>query len=94
MKVTLAHVRVPSTSGSPIDYALFESRSVSGSDSDNAKLLAQLTVKARASGLKVDQSALAFTESGNSSSTGRGRWLSTCPEAAGLDGRTRSTFRC
>ena len=43
MKINLAHAREHSTSGDWIDYAVFDARSSSGSDSDNATLLYQLT---------------------------------------------------
>lgn len=64
MKINLAHLRERAVSGGWVNFAVFEARSTSGTDTDNATLLAQLTVKARASGLKVDQSALAFTRNG------------------------------
>jgi len=62
MKISLAHVRERSTSGGWIDFAVFDAKSTSGGDSANATLLAQLTAKARASGLKIDQSALAYSQ--------------------------------
>ena len=61
VKINLAHIRERSTSGGYIDFAVFDAKSTSG---DNDALLAQLTAKARASGLKVDQSALAYTKNG------------------------------
>lgn len=61
MKINLAHIRERSTSGGYIDFAVFDARSTSG---DNATLLAQLTAKARVSGLKIDQSALAYSQNG------------------------------
>lgn len=57
MKVNMAHLRERSTTGGWIDFAIFDAKSTSG---DNAGLLYQLTQAARANGLKVDQSALAF----------------------------------
>jgi hypothetical protein len=63
MKINLAHLRERSNSGGWIDFAVFDAKSNSG-DSGNAALLAQLTMKARVSGLKVDQSALAYNYSG------------------------------
>ena len=60
----MAHLRERSTSGGWIDFAVFDARSTTGTAADNAGLLAQLTASARASGLKVDQSALAFVENG------------------------------
>lgn len=64
MKINLAHIRERSTSGGWIDFAVFDARSNSGSNYDNANLLNQLTAKARASGLKIDQSALAYRQNG------------------------------
>jgi hypothetical protein len=64
MKVSLAHVRVRSTSGGWIDYVVFDARSAAGSSSGNSALLAQLTASARSAGLKVDQSALAYMQNG------------------------------
>lgn len=64
MKINLAHIREHSTSGGWIDFAVFDAKSTSGGDSGNATLLSQITAKARASGLKIDQSALAYSENG------------------------------
>ncbi len=64
MQINLAHVLERSTNGTPINVAVFDARSNSGSQTDNSRLLAQLTMKARGAGLKVDQAALAFVESG------------------------------
>lgn len=64
MKINLAHLRERSTSGGWIDFAVFDAKSTSGTNSDNADLLSELTAKARESGLKIDQSALAFSQSG------------------------------
>ena len=64
MKINLAHLRERAAAGGWIDFAVFEARSNSGTESANAGLLDQLTAKARASGLKIDQSALAFTKNG------------------------------
>ena len=64
MKINLAHIRERSTSGGWIDFAVFEAKSTSGSDSDNDTLLTRLTATARASGLKIDQSALAYSQNG------------------------------
>jgi hypothetical protein len=61
MQIRLAHLRERSTSGSWIDFAVFDAKSSTG---DNDGLLQSLTIRARASGLKVDQAALAFQESG------------------------------
>lgn len=64
MKINVAHLRERSTSGGWIDFAIFEARSRSGNNSDNSKLLDQLTTQARAAGLKIDQSALAYNQNG------------------------------
>lgn len=64
MKINLAHIRERSTNGGAIDFAVFDAHSTTNSDSANAEVLAQLTAKARRSGLKIDQSALAFNEGG------------------------------
>ncbi|WP_427500851.1 hypothetical protein ACQE3E_16315 [Methylomonas sp. MED-D] len=64
MKINMAHLRERATSGGWIDFAIFDARSNSGSDSDNNVLLNQLTVKARLAGLNVDQSALAYNQNG------------------------------
>jgi len=64
MKFNFAHIRERSTSGSPIDFAVFDARSTSGLDDDNAQVLADLTARARLAGRKIDQSALAFIKNG------------------------------
>lgn len=64
MRINLAHIRERSTSGGWIDFAVFDAHSTSNANSANAEVLAQLTATARRSGLKIDQSALAFSESG------------------------------
>jgi hypothetical protein len=61
MRINMAHLRERSTSGGWINFAVFDAKSISG---DNAALLDQLTAAARANGLKVDQSALAFRSGG------------------------------
>jgi hypothetical protein len=43
---------------------VFDAKSTATGDSGNATLLAQLTNKSRASGLKIDQSALAYNQNG------------------------------
>ena len=60
MKINLAHLRERSTSGGFIDFAVFEAKSTSGTESSNRQVLSELTAKARASGLKIDQSPLAY----------------------------------
>lgn len=63
MKVNFAHLRERAQAGGWINFAVFDARSSSGTSADNSKLLAQLTVRARAT-LRVDQAALAFTNAG------------------------------
>lgn len=64
MKVNLAHLRERARSGGWINFAVFDARSSSGTRNDNARLLAQLTAKARGANLRVDQSALAYMSEG------------------------------
>jgi len=59
VKIRVAHLR---TQG--IDFAVFDADAVSHSDADRQRLLADLIVKTRLSGLKVDKAALAFSQSG------------------------------
>ncbi len=61
MNINLAHLRTQATNGGWIDFVVFDAKSTNG---DHSALLAQLTNSARQSGLKVDQSALAFQSSG------------------------------
>lgn len=63
MRVNFAHLRERAQAGGWINFAVFDARSASGTSADNSKLLAQLTVRARAT-LRVDQAALAFTNAG------------------------------
>lgn len=62
MKINMAHLRDKATNGGWIDFAIFDARSNSGTNQDNAELLEQLTFKARNSGLKIDKSALAYMQ--------------------------------
>lgn len=64
MKINVAHLRERSTSGGWIDFAVFDARSTTGSERDNAQLLQRLTLKGRAAGLKIDKAALAFEQNG------------------------------
>ncbi|MDA3918597.1 MAG: hypothetical protein PF690_16735 [Deltaproteobacteria bacterium] len=64
MKINMAHLREKSTSGGWINFAIFEAKPRTGSNSDNGNLLFDLTNNARSSGLKVDQSALAYRKNG------------------------------
>ena len=59
MQVEFAHLRERSTSGGWIDFAVFNAKSTSG---NNGSLLAELTMRARNAGCKIDQSALVFRE--------------------------------
>lgn len=61
MKIKMAHLRERSTTGEWINFAIFDAKSTTG---NNAELLHQLTMAARANGLQVDQSALAFQSGG------------------------------
>ncbi|TSK05147.1 MAG: hypothetical protein FPO08_16725 [Geobacter sp.] len=64
MRINFAHIRERSTSGGYIDFAVFDARSTTGTDSANAEVLADLTTRAKMAGYKIDQSALAFNENG------------------------------
>jgi hypothetical protein len=64
MKINMAHLREKSTTGGWIDFAVFDAKSISGTDSDNQELLSDLVVKARLNNLKIDQAALAFQQHG------------------------------
>ncbi len=64
MKVNFAHLKERAQRGGWISFAVFDARSATGTTADNSKLLAQLTVRARASSLRVDQAALAFVTGG------------------------------
>ena len=64
MKVNFAHLRERAQSGCWINFAVFDARASSGTTDDNSKLLAQLTVRAGAASLRIDQAALAFMSGG------------------------------
>lgn len=64
MRINFAHLRERARSGGSINFAVFDARSHSGTESDNSALLAELTGMARAQNLRVDQSALAFRSGG------------------------------
>jgi hypothetical protein len=57
MQIRVAHLRAQG-----IDFAVFDADARSRLDSDRAELLLQLTAAARANGLNVDKSALAFRQ--------------------------------
>ena len=62
MQINMAHLRERSTTGSWIDFAVFDAKSTSGTNSANQALLEQLTASARFAGLKIDQAALAYRQ--------------------------------
>lgn len=57
--INMAHLRVDD-----IDFAVFEADARSRMERDRAHLLARLTEQARANGLRIQKSALAFQENG------------------------------
>lgn len=57
MKIKMAHLRERATNGGWINFVVFDAKSTSG---DNGSLLHHLTSVARGTGLRVDQSALAY----------------------------------
>lgn len=64
MQINFAHLRERATNGGDINFAVFEARANSNTDAARSIVLADLTTRARNSGLRVDQSALAYTENG------------------------------
>lgn len=64
MKINLAHLRERSANGGWINFAVFEARANSCTNSANSNTLEQLTRKARGTGLRIDQSALAYEQHG------------------------------
>ena len=64
MQINFAHLRAPARNGGDINFAVFEARANSSTDAARSSVLADLTMRARSSGLRVDQSALAFNENG------------------------------
>ena len=64
MRVNFAHLKERSRNGGRMSFAVFDARSSTGNNTDNSHLLAQLTGRARAAALQVDQAALAFTSGG------------------------------
>lgn len=64
VNIKFAHNKKRSTNGSWISFAVFKAKSTTGNNSDNQKLLQQLSNKVRGNGLKVDKSALAFMKNG------------------------------
>ena len=64
MRINFAHIRERSTTGGYIDFAVFDANASSGRNEDRADLLQTLTLGARRLGLKVDISALMYSERG------------------------------
>ena len=64
MRINFAHLRERSTVGGWIDFAVFAANSTSRTQAGKAAILADLTLKTRRAGFRVDQSALAFEENG------------------------------
>ena len=64
MKIELAHIRDRSTTGGFIDFVVFNADANSQQDHDRSALLLDLTDQARAAGLTIEKSALAFHENG------------------------------
>lgn len=64
MQINFAHLRERAANGGDINFAVFDAKANSSSDEARSSVLADLTMRARNSGLRVDQSALAFTENG------------------------------
>jgi hypothetical protein len=60
----MAHLRERSTTGGWINFAVFQADAISNTNTARSEALAELTHKARANGLRVDQAALAFRENG------------------------------
>jgi len=59
MRIRIAHLR---TQG--IDFAVFAADATAHTDGAQANLLADLTRRARAAGLRIEKSALAYMEGG------------------------------
>lgn len=57
--IRFAHLRTQN-----IDFVVFDADATTHSNQDRSRLLEQLTKSARASGLRVQKSALAFAENG------------------------------
>ena len=64
MKINFAHLRERAVNGGWINFAVFEADARSHDSTSRSGVLADLTARARHSGLRVDQSALAFVEHG------------------------------
>lgn len=64
MQINFAHLRTPATNGGDINFAVFGAHATYNTAASMASVLANLTMRARGSGLRVDQSALVYTENG------------------------------
>lgn len=62
--IELAHIRERTVNGGHIDFAVFNADAASNTDEGRSRLLAQLTMRARNAGLRVNASALAYEEFG------------------------------
>lgn len=50
MQINFAHLRERATNGGWVNFAVFDAYAPSSSDSENSKVLAQLTVKTKMAG--------------------------------------------
>lgn len=64
MTINFAHLRDRSTNGGYINFAVFEADANNRSNQGRALLLQQLTEAARQQNLRIDKTALAFSENG------------------------------
>ena len=71
MTIKFAHLRELSTTGVYVDFAVFHANATNGSDIERAEILEDLTTRARLGmRLKIDASALVFTEGGRTRTYG------------------------
>lgn len=61
MRIKFAHLHHPAKGGGMVNFAVFDAKSTNG---NHSALLAELTQMARSNGLRIDQSALVFTQHG------------------------------
>jgi hypothetical protein len=59
MQINLAHIRIQG-----VNCAVFDANARVGTDTERAKVLADLTARVRRSGRRVEKSALAYSEGG------------------------------
>ena len=64
MKINMAHFRQKTSNDDFMEFAIFDAKSESGTESDNLTLLNQLTNNARLNKFKVDQAVLFYKEDG------------------------------